>query len=105
MKEGTLHMIGILQKRIENIPCLIIEQTEKSKQPLPLIVYFHGFTSAKEHSLPLAYLLAESGYRVVLPDSHLHGEREGQITSIERQLAFWDIVMKNVQELNVIADY
>jgi len=95
-------MIGIFESVIERIPCLIIVDHEKEKEPLPMVIYSHGFTSAKEHNLPIAFLLAKAGFRVVLPDSEYHGEREIQITTSERQVSFWDIVMKNVDEFAVI---
>lgn len=43
-------------------------------QELPLIIFIHGFQSAKEHNLHYAYLLAEKGC-VLLPDVIHHGER------------------------------
>lgn len=97
-------MIGIYHENIAEIPVLTVVKQKKYKDALPLVVYFHGFTSAKEHNLPIAYLLAEEGYRVVLPDSHLHGEREDG-TLQERQLAFWEIIGKNLKELLVIKNY
>ncbi|SFA82210.1 hypothetical protein SAMN04488072_102118 [Lentibacillus halodurans] len=97
-------MIGVLHKTIATIPCLVIVDHTKQNDTLPTITYFHGFTSAKEHNLPLAYLLAEKGYRVILPDSMYHGEREREISSIKKQISFWDIVMKNVEELKDIRD-
>lgn len=98
-------MIGISADTIKTIPCLVIVDHEKKDKALPLIMYSHGFTSAKEHNLTIAYLLAEAGFRVVLPDSKYHGERRLQITSSEREISFWDIVMKNVEEFKIIKDY
>ncbi|MFD1360190.1 alpha/beta fold hydrolase [Lentibacillus salinarum] len=95
-------MIGVLRKTIATIPCLMIADHTKEHDALPTMIYFHGFTSAKEHNLPLAYLLAEEGYRVILPDSMYHGEREQGIASEKKQVAFWDIVMQNVKELQAI---
>ncbi|MUK90603.1 prolyl oligopeptidase family serine peptidase [Ornithinibacillus sp. L9] len=95
-------MISVYKESIQNIPSLIVVDIAKKEEPLPVITYFHGFTSAKEHNLPLAYLLAEKGYRVILPDSKYHGDREVDISSIKLQISFWDIVMQNVKELNDI---
>lgn len=92
-------MIGIDKKKMGNIPALIVVDIEKQREELPVVVFFHGFTSAKEHNLHIAFLLAEKGYRVVLPDSELHGEREQDTTETKRQISFWDIVLKNVDEL------
>lgn len=98
-------MINVFKEKINAIPCLVVTHAHKTKDSLPLIIYFHGFTSAKEHNLPIAYLLAEQGYRVVLPDSKFHGERENEISTTERQVSFWDIVLKNVDEVKMFKDY
>ncbi|WP_099157208.1 alpha/beta fold hydrolase [Virgibacillus ndiopensis] len=97
-------MIGVYRKKFNEIPALVVVDSTKEKEALPVITYSHGFTSAKEHNLPLAYLLAEKGYRVVLPDSKYHGEREVDISAVKKQVSFWDIVMQNVSELNEIKD-
>lgn len=97
-------MIGIFQKEIKSIPCLIVVDSAKEEEALPTLTYFHGFTSAKEHNLPFAFLQAEKGYRVILPDSMYHGEREAEISNIKKQISFWDIVMQNVKELKLIKD-
>lgn len=97
-------MIAIYKEKIENIPSLIVVDEDKAHEPLPMLTYFHGFTSAKEHNLPLAFLMAEKGFRVVLPDSAHHGERAEGKTLAEMQLLFWDIVKKNVEDLQHIHD-
>ena len=98
-------MIGIFHTKIDKIPSLVIVDSTKIDKALPLFIYSHGFTSAKEQNLPIAYLMAELGFRVVLPDSMYHGEREIEITTTERQISFWDIVMKNVEELKSLKNY
>jgi hypothetical protein len=98
-KSEVKAMIGIEKRNIGNVPSLVVVHEAKQDAPLPTVIFFHGFTSAKEHNLPIAYLLAEKGYRVLLPDSELHGEREQDLTAAKRQISFWDIVLKNVQEL------
>lgn len=97
-----MSMIGVVKERIGNIPSLVVVDAEKKQEALPVVIFFHGFTSAKEHNLPIAFLLAEKGYRVILPDSELHGEREIEISALKKQISFWDIVLKNVKELNEI---
>ncbi|GAA0447553.1 MAG: prolyl oligopeptidase family serine peptidase [Bacillota bacterium] len=98
-------MIGIYEEQINNIPSLIVVEADKAKEALPVITYFHGFTSAKEHNLPLAFLLAEKGYRVILPDSKYHGAREQEVSSLKRQVSFWEIVIQNVKELKDVKEY
>lgn len=92
-------MISVERKELNNIPCLVIEPIELQKKALPTVIYFHGFTSAKEHNLPFAYLLAKEGYRIILPDSEHHGERENNITTAKRELAFWEIIIQNINDL------
>ncbi|GAA0433173.1 prolyl oligopeptidase family serine peptidase [Lentibacillus halophilus] len=95
-------MIGIDNIMLASIPSLMVADQAYEQEALPVLTYFHGFTSAKEHNLPLAYYLAQKGYRVVLPDSLYHGERETDASVMEKQLSFWDIVMQNVHELKAI---
>lgn len=95
-------MIGIHRDKIKDIHLLIIVDDIRINEPLPMLTYFHGFTSAKEHNLPLAYLMAEKGFRVILPDSAHHGERAEGKTQTEMQLLFWDIVKQNVDDLQDI---
>lgn len=98
-------MIGVYKEVWKDIPILIVVEEAKKDEALPVLTYYHGYTSAKENNLPLAYLLAEKGYRVVLPDSRLHGEREEDISNSERQLQFFEIVGQNVKELSVIKEF
>ncbi|RYG72592.1 alpha/beta fold hydrolase [Lentibacillus lipolyticus] len=97
-------MIGIERTTLTSIPSLIVADEAKKQEALPVLTYFHGFTSAKEHNLPLAYLLASKGYRVILPDSMYHGERETEITDMQKQVSFWNIVMQNVEDLKNIKE-
>ncbi|MCA1022519.1 alpha/beta fold hydrolase [Halobacillus litoralis] len=97
-------MIGIYRNSFKNVPALTIVDTEKQDQPLPVFIYFHGFTSAKEHNLPQAYMLAQKGYRVILPDSAFHGEREEDLSKKELDMKFWDIVYQNLKDLQDVKD-
>jgi len=92
-------MIGIFEQELNEIPVLHVVEATKKEEALPTVVYFHGFTSAREHNLPIAYLLAEKGYRVILPDSQYHGVREMDASKEKKQVSFWNIVMNNVVEL------
>ncbi|MBM7571517.1 prolyl oligopeptidase family serine peptidase [Aquibacillus albus] len=97
-------MIGIFQETWSQIPVLVVVEADRKNDALPVLTYFHGFTSAKEHNLPLAFLLAEKGYRVVLPDCMLHGERGKDTTSEEMEQRFFDIVQQNVVDINTIKE-
>jgi|SRR5690625_1077936 len=100
-----LAMIHIKKEFIENISLLHVFQAKQAEQPLPTVIYYHGFYGEKESSLTLAYKIAMKGFRVLLPDSLFHGERQEDMTKIELDLAFWDIVLQNVKELAMIKDY
>ncbi|RKQ32612.1 alpha/beta fold hydrolase [Oceanobacillus halophilus] len=98
-------MIGVTKEIIGQIPSLMIVDTSKVNEKLPAVCYMHGFTSAKEHNLDLAYLLAEKGFRVILPDSLHHGERDTGLTPVKRSLAFWEIVIENIKDIQLIKDF
>lgn len=98
-------MITITEQSIGEIPTLFVTKNYGQHKALPTVIYFHGFTSAKEHNLPLAYLLAEKNFRVILPDSKWHGNREGKISETKRQLSFWDIVINNIYDAKTIKQY
>lgn len=95
-------MISIYREVISNIPCLIAVPNDKRDEPLPLVIYYHGFNGEKEASLTIAYKLAGNNQRVVLPDSLYHGERKASITQTEKELAFWQIVMQNIEDVALI---
>lgn len=100
-----MSIIGINKMKIGEIPVLEVVPNGFEGKPLPTLLYFHGFSSAKEHNLPFAYMLAQRGFRIVLPDSLHHGEREKNISEDELQLSFWNIVLKNIEESNMIYTY
>ncbi|WP_407272398.1 prolyl oligopeptidase family serine peptidase [Radiobacillus sp. PE A8.2] len=95
-------MIEIHKQYWQEIPVLIVVDDKHSDSALPVLTYLHGFTSAKEHNLPLAFLMAEKGYRVVLPDCLYHGERDNGVNNKERELHFFYIVEQNIKDLYVI---
>lgn len=97
-------MVVIEKLQIGNIPSLVIVNKAYINEPLPTLIYYHGFGSGKENNLTISYLLAEHNYRVILPECEHHGERL-QITPEERDLVFWDIVLQSIAELEQIKDY
>jgi len=98
-------MIGVKKELIASIPCLIVCDLQWEKEALPMVIYFHGFTSAKETNLSFAYLLAEKGHRVVLPDSMYHGERGYNATQADKMTAFWKIIVQNLEDLKTLKDF
>ena len=83
------------------IPLLHVYK-EEMKQDAPIVIFLHGFMSAKEHNLHYAYNLVEKGVRVILPDAYMHGERSENLLESEMKLIFWRIVVKYVEEVGVL---
>ncbi len=69
------------------------------------MIFIHGFTSAKEHNLHIAYLLAEKGFRAVLPEALHHGERGEEMAVEELAGHFWDIVLNEIEEIGVLKNH
>lgn len=98
-------MIIVEKSLLNNNSFLHIVKQNVQHQKLPFIMFIHGFTSAKEHNLHYAYLLAEKGFRVILPEAIFHGEREQGITGTDLYSHFWEIVIKTIHELNDYKEY
>ncbi|WP_070119805.1 prolyl oligopeptidase family serine peptidase [Bacillus marinisedimentorum] len=96
-------MIVIKHDRIADIPALHVAAEDAFYSELPLVIFIHGFTSAKEHNLHFAYLLAEEGFRVVLPEALHHGERnEKGLSNSDMGPLFWSIVINEIEEIGAI---
>ncbi|WP_233422056.1 esterase [Halalkalibacterium halodurans] len=92
-------MISVTNETIASIPALHVVQEELRHEPLPTVFFLHGFTSAKEHNLHHAYLLAQKRIRVILPEALYHGERAAFEDEQKLQLSFWEIVLRSIEEL------
>jgi uncharacterized protein len=92
-------VIGVTKEVINGKPLLHVANQQHWTECLPTIFFIHGFTSAKEHNLHYAYLLAEEGFRVFLPDCLYHGERSAGFTEQELNFQFWNIVIQTIHEL------
>jgi len=89
-------------ERWGQIPLLHVYKESNKEEQVPIVVFLHGFTSAKEHNLHYAYQLAEKGLRVLLPDAHLHGERDESLDEVQMSLRFWEIILTSIEEVNVL---
>jgi uncharacterized protein len=98
-------VILVEKLNINGIPSLHIVDEKNVLEQLPLVIFVHGFTSAKENNLHYAYLLAEKGIRVVLPEALFHGERQEGLNQKELSFHFWDIVLSTIDELNDVKVY
>ena len=91
----------VKKEQWENIPLLHVYDESMNEQT-PVVVFFHGFMSAKEHNLHYAYQLVQKGVRVILPDVLFHGERFVKLSELEMNTSFWKIVLNSVKELHTI---
>ncbi|MGD7045263.1 alpha/beta fold hydrolase [Jeotgalibacillus proteolyticus] len=98
-------MITIQKDWVNDIPLLHVAKQSEFSQPLPTIIFIHGFTSAKEHNLHFAYLLAEKGFRVLLPDVMLHGERHEGLDEMVLSTRFWHMVIHTIEEIQDLKEY
>lgn len=91
----------VKQEVWETIPLLHVYDETMNEQT-PVVIFLHGFMSAKEHNLHYAYQLVQKGVRVILPDALLHGERSTNLTEIQMNANFWKIVLNSVKEVHTL---
>lgn len=96
-------MVIVQKENWGGIPLLHV-YNEKMQGDAPIVIFLHGFMSAKEHNLHYAYNLVEKGVRVILPDALLHGERSENVTEKQMSSQFWRIVVKNIKEVQCLYD-
>lgn len=94
----------IRTEKWQGIPLLHVVDETKETEHLPVVLFFHGFTSAKEHNLHYAYNLAKQGIRVILPEAKLHGERSQSLDEFRLAINFWDIVLTSIKEADILHD-
>lgn len=97
-------MILIEKTRIKHIPVLHVVKQKQFSEKMPLIIFLHGFTSSKERNMHAAYLFAEKGFRVVMPEAKYHGERTEGFSEMQLGSRFWEIVLVSISELTTIKD-
>ncbi len=98
-------MILVEKSNIKNIPFLHLVKEEEIDKSLPICIFIHGFTSAKEHNLHYGYYLAEKGFRVILPDCMEHGERDTGKSEHQLGEVFWKIVLQTIHELSILKNH
>lgn len=97
--------LSIRHRYIKKIPVLEVTPEEMKNQALPLIIYYHGWQSAKELSLTQARKLAGKGFRVILPDAMNHGERRTGAISTIPSITFWSSIQYNLIEFSVLVHF
>lgn len=85
------------------IPLLHVHN-EKTNINAPIVIFLHGFESAKEHNLHYAYQLVHQGCRVILPDAHLHGARDENLDQVEMSLRFWETILTSIEEVGKLKE-
>lgn len=97
-------MLKINSRSIQDVPTLEVVQEKLINEPLPLVVFYHGWRSAKEQVLTQARKLAQKNIRVVLPDAPNHGERYADVSSVP-SVTFWNSIQGNLQEFELIRKF
>ena len=96
-------MIELDVRMLADIEILHAFPAGKGDQPLPCIVFYHGFTSSKLVYSYFAVALAEAGFRVVMPDASEHGARyRGDEQG--RMNHFWQILQENFHEFSALRE-
>ncbi|MTD27590.1 esterase [Erwinia sorbitola] len=91
-------MIEVNTERFANIECLHACPAGQRHEPLPTVLFYHGYTSSKEVYSYFAVALAQAGFRAILPDADMHGSRyDGD--SERRLTHFWEILRSNIDEV------
>ncbi|KPB05050.1 alpha/beta fold hydrolase [Bacillus sp. CHD6a] len=95
-------MINVVKQKTGAVSFLHVCEADSFSSLKPTVIFVHGFQSVKENNLHYAYLLAEKGFRVILPDCIHHGDRDSGLKSLEMMQAFWEIVIQTVHEIDIL---
>lgn len=94
-------MIELESRVLADIPVLHAYPADQKANPLPCVVFYHGFTSSSLVYSYFAVALAQAGFRVVMPDAPDHGSRFGGDTQ-RRLQQFWQILRQNMEEFTAL---
>lgn len=98
-------MIIVKNEQIKSIPLLHVVKEDIRLEKLPLVIFIHGFMSVKERNLHYAYLLAEAGFRVILPEAVYHGERDQGLDEKGFFVRFWEIVLHTIHDIKLLKEF
>lgn len=90
-------MIEIETRQLADRHLLHAFPAGKNNTPLPIIIFYHGFTSSSLVYSYFAVALAQAGFRVIMPDAAEHGARFNGDESA-RMTHFWQILQQNMEE-------
>lgn len=92
-------MIEMYTEQLGGIDVLHAVPAGKKESKLPVVFFYHGFTSSKLVYSYFAVALAQAGMRVIMPDAEQHGARfNGDDTA--RLYQFWSILKQNIDEFS-----
>jgi dienelactone hydrolase len=98
----------IEERQPGGLPVLEIYNPDMAGNP-PIVIVLHGFNSSKERNMSDSYRLVKKGFYVVAMDAWRHGdlmdEAFAQLSRMERNGDFWNIVIKTTPMLKNLVDY
>lgn len=86
---------------------LIRFNLKNNKEKIPTIIMYHGWGSNKESQRLRAFILANLGYQVIIPDAIYHGERN-RLEKYDAKTStkyFWPTILNNIEEAKKLLDY
>lgn len=96
-------MIELKTQRLGDHEILHAFPAGMREQPLPVVIFYHGFTSSKLVYSYFAVALAQVGFRVVMPDAPDHGSRFSGDEQA-RLGQFWQILQGSLGEFSALSD-
>lgn len=100
------NLINMENTIVNNIPVTIISPKNFTGK-MPVVFFYHGWSSSRNKHLNLGTLLGCNGYLVVIPDSINHGDR-GTIDYSDMKTGltkFWPTVINSLKEFPTLLDY
>ncbi|MEZ2575665.1 esterase [Buttiauxella ferragutiae] len=92
-------MIEMYTEQLGGIEVLHAVPAGKKESKLPVVFFYHGFTSSKLVYSYFAVALAQAGMRVIMPDAEQHGSRFNG-DDAARLYQFWSILKQNIDEFS-----
>lgn len=91
---------------VQGIP-IIRFKLKDSKENLPTIIFYHGWSSNKESQRLRGFILANLGFQVIIPDAIYHGERNRLDNyDVDNSVRYmWPTIMNNMEEAGMLIDY
>ncbi len=103
-KMSNFGFYNIIEEKtyIEDIPIIVL--TPKGvDNDLATIVLYHGWSSSKETQRIRGFILSSVGYRVVIPDSINHGERDPfSHYGIDKGDELWVTALRSIDEWPIL---